>query len=154
MPIVELTKDTETFNLKSAPPDGFVTLRRMSHGETLRRRDGSIATSVKEFDKQGQPGEIFMASHQEWMRYFDFQLCIVDHNLQMADGSLINFKNKKAFDALPTAVGLEIEEYIDKVNQWNEYAPVAEVDSNGEVTRPLESPVSESSQDDPNLTTD
>ena len=152
MPIVELSSETETFPLKSAPPDGFVTLRRMSHGETLRRRDGAINTSVREFNSQGQPDEVFMTAHQEWMRFYDFKLCIVDHNLQMADGSLINFKNKQAFDALPTAVGLEIEECIDRMNQWNEFAPVTNLDSNGEVKLPLESPASESSLEEKSLT--
>lgn len=119
MPIaVNNTEDTITFDLKSAPPDGFVTLRRMTYGQIVQRR----ALMKMSMDMSGKgknrdiKGEMAMASVE--INNFEFKHCIVDHNLEKADGTKLNFGSPVDLQLLDPRVGQEIEKYITQMNQF------------------------------------
>jgi hypothetical protein len=119
MPVaVSNTTETETFDLKSAPPDGFVELRRMTYGQVVQRRAMmklSVETSGKSKDFKG---EMAMASHQ--ITIFEFKNCIVNHNLEKTDGVKLQLGNPVDFDSLDPRVGQEIEKYIGEMNNFED----------------------------------
>lgn len=150
MPIVELSQEHETFELKSAPPDGYVTLRRMSHGEQLRRQDKSSRMSMNS-RKRGRQAKVddrmFIDTFIENLRHLDFALCIIDHNLEHSDGTRFDFKKKAEFDRLPPKIGEEIGEIIDEFNGFNDEDEddLANSNGGGDVPDPSETPAFDSS---------
>jgi hypothetical protein len=125
MPIVTVgDSDNPRFELKTAPPDGYVVLRRLTYGESLAREammtkftvDGNA--SSKEF-----LGDVKI--DQEGVALFDFAHCIVEHNLQEAGTErLLNFKNAADVKKLSKSVGKEIGDLIDSLNNFEESAEV------------------------------
>jgi len=117
MPIaVNNTEDTQRFDLKSAPPDGFVVLRRMTYGQVVQRRalmKLSMDMSGKGRNKDFK-GEMAMASVD--INNFEFKHCIVEHNLEKSDGVLLNLASPVDLQLLDPRVGQEIERYITSMN--------------------------------------
>ena len=116
------TQETEKFTLKTLPggegeEDGFVVLRRMSYGEFLTRRD---MVSKMSFEGQGKDTKAMMEMAQAEVARYEFQTCIVDHNLEDDNGQLIDFRSKRAFAILSPVVGEEIAELIDDYNGFNQ----------------------------------
>lgn len=125
MPVVTVDpKEYQRFELETAPPDGYVMLRPLPYGMKLSRRSKATkmmmrsqpAQSRKQAQQQEQVFEV--ESMDEWAVAFDFQYCIGEHNLQMADGNLINFQDRTtmAIKLLDPKVGSEIERLIDNLN--------------------------------------
>jgi hypothetical protein len=112
------TSVTERFELKTLP-EGFVELRRMSYGEFLKRRD---MISKVSYEGQGRDTKATMEFAQEVVTRYEFQTCIVDHNLEDDNGKNIDFRSKQAFAVLAPTIGEEIAELIDKLNGFNEEA--------------------------------
>lgn len=124
-PIVTVDpKEYERFELKTAPPDGYVYLRPLPYGMKLSRRSKATrmmmrsqpAQSRKQAQAQEQVFEV--ESMDEWAVAFDFQYCIGEHNLQNARGDLIDFSQKTnlVIKLLDPKVGSEIERLIDTLN--------------------------------------
>jgi hypothetical protein len=110
--------ETETKTLKSAPPDGFVVLRRMTYGESVQRRamlKMSIETGKSRKDFKGE-----MAFASEEIQRFEFAHCIVDHNLEKEDGSKLNLSLPVDFASLDPRIGQEIEELINGMNNFED----------------------------------
>jgi len=115
------TAKTERFELKTLPASegeeaGFVLLRRMSYGEFLKRRDMISKMSMK---GEGKNTEAIMEMANEVVTRYEFQTCIVDHNLEDANGSTLDFRSAKTFAQLDPVVGEEIAELIDEYNGFN-----------------------------------
>jgi hypothetical protein len=113
-------EDTETHNLKTAPPDGKVVLRRMSYGQIVQRR-AMLKMSFSGDAKKGKDavaGEIAMAD--EKITQFEFKTCIVDHNLEDDQGKKLNLASPVDFNRLDPRVGQEIEKLIGDMNNFNE----------------------------------
>jgi len=115
------TKLTERKDLETLPPDngeegGYVELRRMSYKEFLQRRD---MVSSLSFDGQGKDTKATMEMAQAVVTQFEFQTCIVDHNLLDANDKPLDFRSPKAFSQLDPRVGEEIATYIDEMNKWD-----------------------------------
>ena len=51
---------------------------------------------------------------------FDFTHCIVDHNLEDENGNKLNLHNSADIDRLDPRVGEEIEQVLDKMNNFEE----------------------------------
>lgn len=121
MPIaVTNLEDTERKDLTTAPPDGFVVLRRMSYGQIVQRRalmKLSVASSKGSKDFKG---EMAMASAE--INQFEFAHCVVDHNLTKADGSKLNLGSPVDLNLLDPRIGQEIEKYINEMNNLDEDA--------------------------------
>lgn len=115
------TAKTERFELSTLPASGdeeagFVVLRRMSYGEFLKRRDMISKMSMK---GQGKDAEAIMEMANEIVTRYEFLTCIVDHNLEDANGNNLDFRSNKAFTQLDPTVGEEIAELIDDYNGFN-----------------------------------
>lgn len=106
------TEETERKELKSCP-GGFVVLRRMTYGQFVARRELtklSVSGQKKDFK-----GELAMASAA--VSRFEFEHCIVDHNLEDADGRKLNLYGDD-FGRLDPRIGQEIEGYIGEMNNF------------------------------------
>lgn len=123
MPIVTVNPGEYTkVDLKTAPPDGFVEIRPLPYGMKLTRRSKSTKMMMRAQQptrgkKAENPENVFELDNQdEWAVAFDFAYCIGTHNLQNADGTLIDFTNPMSLKALDPKVGSEIERAIDSLN--------------------------------------
>lgn len=123
MPIVTVDPEQyEKFDLKSAPPDGYVCLRPLPYGMKVQRRSKAVKmlqrvkpqTDRKKAMEQDQIFE--MESMDEWAVNHDFAYCIGDHNLEDNNGVKLDFSNPLTVKLLNPRVGSEIETLIDKLN--------------------------------------
>lgn len=119
---VSLTEDTKRYDLKSCP-GGFVELRRLTYAEFLQRREVTSKLHVnmggnknKQNGQAGLEGELSMLAAE--VVYFEFKNCIVDHNLEDANGTQLNFKYRQHVDMLDPRIGDEIGLYINEMNQF------------------------------------
>ena len=123
MPVGTVSQETVTHQLKSLPPDGYVTLRQLSYWEMLNRRDkGSVASMESQTGKGKRNQEttkMLIESMQTWERKYTFANCIVDHNITDANGQKLNFSFERiemTFKSLNPKIALEIEKLIDELN--------------------------------------
>lgn len=105
--------------LKTAPPDGFVQLRRMSYGQKLDRMKhvGKLSVDMRGRGK-GTKGEMEML--QKASTVYDFRACIVDHNLTDVTGRKLNLSNERDIDSLDPRIGEEIGTLIDELNNFED----------------------------------
>jgi len=136
MPQAVISQETERHDLKSAPPDGFVELRRMPYGMSLQRRDMAIRASIEQ-DKRGGDAKTVLDQYTLRTQQYSFAYCIVDHNLQDEKGQKLNFDNTATLDVLDPAVGDEIERLIDEMHKPKQ----SKVLQNGQVIEDKESAV-------------
>jgi hypothetical protein len=126
----KVTIDPETYvrvDLKNAPggegeEDGYVMLRPLPYGMKLTRRDKATRMKMMAEMPKGGRGvvenqHIELETYSEWATAFDFAYCIGEHNLQTADGSLIDFTNAMSLKMLDPKVGSEIELAINRLNE-------------------------------------
>jgi hypothetical protein len=111
-------EDTQRKELKSAPPDGFVVLRRMNYGEVIQRRTMVKLSVESSGGKKDFRGEMAMASRE--VARFEFANCIVDHNLEDDNGNKLNLANEVDFSRLHPRIGQEIDKYISEMNNFEE----------------------------------
>jgi len=104
----------EHYDLKTLP-DGFVELRRLTYGEMLRRRD--IGSTMRAGQGRGRKAGIEFDTDSLEIQHFEFSRCIVDHNLEDADGKPLNFKNTADIIKLDPRIAGEIEQLISDMNQ-------------------------------------
>lgn len=129
MPIAVSTNSNEgeRFELKSAPPDGFVVLKRLSYGQQMFRR--SLLSKAKmetggggnRADRRANANRGFMAELElmnEKVTLFEFANCITDHNLDDANGQRLNFSNPEHVKMLDGRIGEEIDELINDLNNF------------------------------------
>lgn len=119
MPVATANLDPEAPKpLKTAPPDGFVVLRRMTYGQKLERmrHAGKLSVDMRGKGKGGTKGEMEML--QKASTVYDFRNCIVDHNLEDPSGRKLNLHTERDIDALDPRVGEEISTLIDELNNF------------------------------------
>lgn len=121
------TGEGERFDLRSAPPDGFVVLKRLSYGQQMFRR--SLLSKAKmetggggnRRDRRDKAKQSFTAELElmnEKVTLFEFGNCIVDHNLQDANGEKLDFRNPEHVKILDGRIGEEIDELISDLNNF------------------------------------
>ena len=120
MPVaVANIEDSHRFDLKTAPPDGYVVLKRMTFGQVVQRRAMmKLAVTGGTGAKKSFQGEMAMASEE--VSRFEFGICVVDHNLEDANGQKLNLGNSHDFQRLDPRVGQEIEGHIAELNNLDE----------------------------------
>jgi hypothetical protein len=120
MPVaVTSLEDTTRKELKTAPPDGYVVLRRMTYGQIIHRRTMNKLSFMTGGSKRSLAGEMAMASKE--VSLFEFASCVVEHNLFDKDGeTLLNLGNSVDFDKLDPRIGQEIESYIGEMNNFDD----------------------------------
>lgn len=108
------TEDVTRFDLKSLE-GGYVILRPLTYAQFLARRDigGKMTVKANERSKD-MTGEVAMM--QMAVTQYEFQHCIVEHNLENDDGALLQFP--RDFGLLNPRIGEEISQLIDKMNQF------------------------------------
>jgi len=137
MPIATVTEASENIPLKSCPPDGFVVIRRMNYGESLKRKDmmASIAMSMDTSKKGPQETKMQMDLLQEKTSLWEFSNLILEHNLTKLVNSKgqpckkddpdarempLNFKIPSDIQMISGQVGDEIQMHIDRLNSFEE----------------------------------
>ena len=129
MPEVGYDKTPVRKELKTAPPDGYVMLRRLPYNEILARREMATKLSMEQTsnsrrargprDKR-EPREetqrIGIELAQVVTREYEFANCITDHNLEV-DGVKVDFsKPKLAFMVVDPRILSEIELHLSDLN--------------------------------------
>jgi hypothetical protein len=121
MPRATISTEAERKELKSAPPDGYVELRRMPYGDWLKRQEMAMKMTVsgggRGQGRQAMSGEVAMANMA--VTQFEFQRCIVDHNLEDADGNKLDFNGNAALQQLDPKIGNEIGQYIMEMHEFD-----------------------------------
>jgi hypothetical protein len=107
------------FDLKSAPPDGFVMLRPLPYGMKLTRRDKASKMKMQTEAGRGrrQSSEIELETLNEWAIAHDFAYCIGEHNLTDSNQVPLDFTQPFTLKTLNPKIGSEIEKYIDELNE-------------------------------------
>ena len=110
----------ERYDLKSAPPDGFVMLRPLPYGMKLTRRDKASKMKMQTDQTKGRrnaSSEIELETLNEWAVAHDFAFCVGEHNLTDKNGALLDFTNPMTLKTLNPKVGSEVEKYLDELNE-------------------------------------
>jgi hypothetical protein len=116
MPVAVGLHQPERFELKSLE-GAYVVIRRMNQGEKMARQGKMSGMKVSGSRKSKEfEGELALANQR--VTEFEFATCIVDHNLEKAEGEKLNLANPTELALLDGKVGEEIGVYIDKVNQF------------------------------------
>lgn len=119
MPLAVTSQEGERHDLKSLP-GAYVVLRRLTYGQKLKRLEVSSKMTVAMGRGKGDAkGELDML--QFAATFFDFQRCIVEHNLEKDEnGNLLNFGQQADFLVLDPRVGDEIAKLLDKMNNFED----------------------------------
>lgn len=110
-------ESTERHELKTCD-GGFVVLRRMTYGQVVQRRALTKLSLLTQGRSRSVTGELAMASKE--VTLFEYTHCIVDHNLEAADGRKLNLGVETDLDQLDPRIGQEIEGYIADMNNFEE----------------------------------
>lgn len=114
------------YELKSAPPDGYIMLRPLPYGMKLARRDKASTMKMRAITSgSGAPRledvETVFETANEWTVAYDFAYCIGEHNLTDKNGALLQFNDPKTvpmtLKQLNPRVGSEIERYLFELNE-------------------------------------
>jgi len=120
MPVAVVSQEEQRFDLETAPPDGYVVLRALPFGKRLERRDMISKLAVEQDDgkrkKNNQPEKAYVETFIKLARLYEFDYCIIDHNLQDAQGNKLDFSNPMTLEILHPKIGEEIEKLIDKIH--------------------------------------
>ena len=125
MPVAVVDPSEYTrFDLKTAPPDGYVMLRPLSYGQLLERQDKTLRMRMqarRPQDRKRKGGqeelpEVDLQQMTEVGQLFDFAYCVGEHNLTDQQGNSLDFGNPLTFKVLNPRIAQEIEGYIDDLN--------------------------------------
>ena len=125
MPRAVVDTTPQHFDLKSAPPDGFVEIVRMPYAKWLHRTDISMAMQIemeekKQRNKRTTPAKgrtMDMKFQNRTVTLYEFSTCIVKHNLEDENGNLLDFSTPAALDKLDPRVGAEIGDLINELHE-------------------------------------
>lgn len=115
------TTETIRHELKSCP-GGYVEARRLTYGEKLQRR--AMVSNMK-FEGGKKRSRDFAGEMQlvnEQATAFDFQRCIVDHNLYKDDAEEVkfNFQSISDIQELDPRIGEEIDTFLSDLNNFED----------------------------------
>lgn len=103
---------------------GTVRLRRLSHGEKLERMDEAM--HFESGDGDAASTKVFVSTARS--RLYDFEHCIVRHNLTDENDRPLDFANPEDVRALDGAIGDAIAKLISEHNDSLEEADQKEGD--------------------------
>jgi hypothetical protein len=115
MPKATVSTDVQTFNLKSCP-GGYIKAKPLSYGQKKSRADKSGQMFAELKERGGLGNKMFLETITTQSTLFDYQHCIVDHNLEDDNGNKLNFNNDATLDVLDPIIGTEIEDILAKLN--------------------------------------
>ena len=122
MPKATVNTDTERYDLQTVE-GGFVQLRRMSYGQKQQRQDIAMRLAIESTgkgSKKTERGLVEMSA--EAIAQFEFNACVVDHNLYADDAESIklNLSRREDIARLDPRIGEEISTLIDKLNNFEQ----------------------------------
>jgi hypothetical protein len=120
MPKATASQDTERRDLKSCP-EGFILARRLTYGEKLARREMVSKFKVgagRNGDNDEFSGEMQLV--HEAATLYDFQHCIIDHNLTDENDNPLNLGSPHHIRLLDPRIGEEIATFLDSLNNFEE----------------------------------
>lgn len=118
MPRATVDTDTTKREELETLSEGFVVLKKMSFGERARVREMTIQASM---GMRGSKDEgLQMSISQVDVDEYEFSHSIVEHNLEDADGRVLDFKRKGTVASLDPEVGAEISKLIGEFNEPTE----------------------------------
>lgn len=122
MAVAVVLAQNEKYELKSCPPDGYVVIRRMNYGESLKRKDmmASIAMSMDTSKKGNSEAKMQMDLLQEKTSLWEFANLVVEHNLTDANEKPLDFRLPEHVRMIRGQVGDEIQMRIDKLNSFED----------------------------------
>lgn len=120
MAVATITDASITKELKSCPPDGYVVIRRMTYGESLKRKEIMASIAMQMNGKKGEGATMQMDLLQEKTALWEFANLIIDHNLTDAKDRKLNFKDANDVKSIRGQVGDEIQLYINEINSFEE----------------------------------
>jgi len=115
MPVATVSTAPEKFDLKTCE-GAYVVLRRMSYGQKLHRQQTATQQAVKM--EGNRMSEMDIKLLQQQVVAYEFAHCIVEHNLEDADGRTLNFLNPQDVDSLDPRIGEEINALIEGMNNY------------------------------------
>jgi len=117
MPVIEHHAEPQRFDLTTAK-GGYVCIRPLTYEEVLERRD-KAGRVIMEQEQRGKKSsnEMKIDLMQQATREYEFGHQIVEHNLELANGQLVNFAARNILARLNARVCTEIEMLIDEVNK-------------------------------------
>jgi len=95
----------------------WVDLKPLPYGQLIERRDKASRMSMTTDRRNQDNSRMDIDMLQAEMRRYEFNHCIVDHNLGDDQGNQLNFTNPASMNVLDPRVGQEIEQLIDNLNQ-------------------------------------
>lgn len=117
MPSAVVNTDSKRYELKSLE-GGFVELKRMSYGQWLHRQELALRLEVKAGKgSAGAGGEMAIANKA--VTQYEFQQCLVNHNLEDENGSPLDFRQITTLERLDPRIGNEIGLYISELHEFN-----------------------------------
>lgn len=122
MPRATVQEDVVRHELKSCP-GGYIELKQLPYFDMIRRRDNATRMSMDAAStSKGKQDDrkLYIETFSEWATRFDFENCIVDHNLEDAHGRKLDFSNPLSLKVLDPRVGTEIENLIADLNQFED----------------------------------
>ena len=110
---------TERVDLETCP-GGYVVLQRYDYGASLERDAMAMEMKVRGEGggREGMEAELKGAGLK--VAFFEFAKCIVEHNLEDADGKPLDFKVSQHVRVLDPRIGQEIGKKIDEMNSFKE----------------------------------
>lgn len=100
---------------------GYVEARRLTYGEKLQRRamvSGLRVEAGKKGEKKDFAGEMKLITEESTV--FDFVRCILDHNLEDADGNKLALNSPIAIATLDPRIGEEIDQFLSELNNFED----------------------------------
>lgn len=120
MPKATVSTEAEKFELKSAPPDGYIVVQRMSYGAMLQRQQIAMNVMVEaDRKKKGGDTKAEMKFAQSEVFLYEMQ-CVIDHNLEDEAGRKLNLRSAADLARLDPRVGSEINDIIQELHQFEE----------------------------------
>jgi hypothetical protein len=129
MPRATVSTEPIRVDLKSCP-GGWVTLRRMSHGQMLHRQDIAMALQMQQ-DRRSKTASMEVKQMQTEVGLFELKTCIVDHNLEDESGRKLNFSAPVDAGQLDGRIGAEIATKIEEMHDWETELPNSNTSSEG-----------------------
>lgn len=117
VPRATVNLNPERFELFSCP-EGFVTLKRMSYAQWIRRQDIAMRMEL-EGASNPKDATSTIEMTQQRVAFWEFEQCVVDHNLENENGTNLNFKSPEALQVLDPRIGTEISKYITELHDFD-----------------------------------
>lgn len=118
MPRATIGVTSQTFDLKSCE-GGTVTLKRMTYGDSLKRRDMAMLMSFRSMSGASSQGEEMSTELQNRkVTEFEWSSCITSWNLTDENDQALDWNAPNILDVIDPAVGNEISDLITGMNDF------------------------------------